>query len=95
MYCDRPRWFYRQIDWTLENHAGLYLFEFYASAEQEYPRPSLIKEIDNQQYSWDLNESFEVYTEQYINPETLVSISYSDLESCYSSIEVCFRVKAL
>ena len=94
-YCDRLNWFYRRIDWTLENHEGLYLFKFSVSTEQEYPRPSLLIEIDNQRYFWDLNEDFEVNIEQYLDPSAPISISYATLQSCNRTIEVCFRVKAL
>jgi len=94
MYCDRLNWFHRQIDWTMDNNAGLYSFEFIASTEQAYSLPSLIIEINDQQYYWNLEDGFELNIEQNVDPETVVSISYASLQSCDRTIEVCFRVKA-
>lgn len=95
MACSRIVSTLKDIVWMFRNDEGDYLLEFSAFTEHDKPKPSLLVNIDGQEFIWNLVENTEFITELHLSENTMIRIRPNKPPSLGHAIDVCLTMSVI
>lgn len=90
--CSRLTSNINEIVWWFENEAESFSFHFEATTERDHPSKTLLIEIDDLQFFWDLSESKELLVEAPLKENGKVRITASKPPSLGHPVDICMSM---
>lgn len=93
--CSRLTSNLNEIIWWFENESESYSYYFEAATERDNPSKTLLIEIDDLQFFWDLSESKELLVEAPLMENGKVRITASQPPSLGHPVDICLTMTEL
>jgi hypothetical protein len=94
MYCGRLNAQRQEIVWILQGQEGLFFLDFAAITSREGDSRVLIISIDDQQYSWPLDDYLELTLEQDLYENTLITITSEPPHAYGQAVDICMSLRS-